>query len=93
MESFLTIVLPSIAVVLLVGVVAFFASSETAFLSITKMTLKQLLKSDDPTKKSTPAKRIAFLKKDTDKLLSLILIGINFVTKSLNTSSSKWGIC
>jgi putative hemolysin len=60
--------------------VAFFASSETAFLSITKMTLKQLLKSDDPTKKSTPAKRIAFLKKDTDKLLSLILIGINFVT-------------
>jgi putative hemolysin len=80
METFLTIILPGIAVAILVGVVAFFASSETAYLSITKMTLKQLLKNDDPTKKSTPAKKIAFLKKDTEKLLSLILIGINFVT-------------
>ena len=74
------VVLPGIAVVLLVGVVAFFASSETAFLSITKMTLRQMLKEDDPSKRNTPAKKIAFLKKDTDRLLSLILIGINFVT-------------
>jgi len=74
------IILPTIAVILLIGVVAFFASSETAFLSITKMTLRQMLKNDDPSKKSTPAKKIAFLKKDTNKLLSLILIGINFVT-------------
>ena len=80
MDTFFSVVLPSAAVFVLVAVVAFFASSETAYLSITKMTLKQLLKNDDPTKKSTPAKKIAFLKKDTDKLLSLILIGINFVT-------------
>ena len=80
MQTFLAVILPSIAVFVLVAVVAFFASSETAYLSITKMTLKQLLKNDDSTKKSTPAKKIAFLKKDTDKLLSLILIGINFVT-------------
>ncbi len=74
------ILLPSIIVVLLVGVVAFFASSETAFLSITKLKLKQMLKNDPADKINTPAKKIAFLKKDTDKLLSLILIGINFVT-------------
>ena len=80
MDTFFSVVLPSAAVFVLVAVVAFFASSETAYLSITKMTLKQLLKNDDPTKKSTSAKKIAFLKKDTDKLLSLILIGINFVT-------------
>lgn len=73
-------ILPIIAVILLVGIVAFFASSETAFLSITKMTLRQMLKNDDPTKKSTSAKKIAFLKKDMNKLLSLILIGINFTT-------------
>lgn len=80
MDIFTSIILPSLLVLLLVAVVAFFASSETAFLSITKMTLRQLLKNDDPKKKSTPAKKIAYLKKDTNKLLSLILIGINFVT-------------
>ena len=83
MDIFLTIVLPVFAVMLLVSIVAFFASSETAFLSITKMTLKQLLKKDDPSKKSTPAKKIAYLKKDTNKLLSLILIGINSLASSL----------
>ncbi len=80
MQALTDIVLPSIIVAILVCCVAFFASSETAFLSITKMTLRQMLKKDDPGKKSTPAKRIAFLKRDTDKLLSLILIGINFIT-------------
>ncbi len=80
MQVLTDIVIPSIIVAILVCCVAFFASSETAFLSITKMTLRQMLKKDDPTRKSTPAKRIAFLKKDTDKLLSLILIGINFIT-------------
>ncbi|MBR4631214.1 MAG: HlyC/CorC family transporter [Treponema sp.] len=80
MQVLTDIILPSIAVVVLVGVVAFFASCETAFLSITKMTLRQMLKEDDPNRRSSPARKIAFLKKDTDKLLSLILIGINFVT-------------
>lgn len=74
------VILPSVAVLILVAIVAFFASSETAFLSITRMTLRQMLKSDDPAKKSTPAKKISFLKKDMNKLLSLILIGINFIT-------------
>ena len=49
------VILPSVAVLILVAIVAFFASSETAFLSITRMTLRQMLKSDDPAKKSTPA--------------------------------------
>ena len=80
MQTFLSIILPGILVAVLVSIVAFFASSETAFLSITKLTLRQMLKNDDPSKKSSPAKKIAYLKKDTDKLLSLILIGINFVT-------------
>lgn len=79
-RSLAEVVLPCLAVAALVAVVAFFAASETAFLSITPLKLKQMLREDDPAKRSTPAKKIARLKKDPDRLLSLILVGINFVT-------------
>lgn len=79
MNFFYEILLPLIFDIILVFVIAFFAASETAFLSITRVTLRQLLKKDG-NKKNTPAKKIQFLKNDTDKLLSLILIVINFVT-------------
>ena len=79
--NFLTsILLPVIAILFLVGVVAFFAGSETAFLSITRLMLRHLQKKDNSGKKNSPAKKITYLKKDTNRLLSLILIGINFVT-------------
>ena len=74
------IIAPSAAILILVLVVAFFAGSETAFLSITRLMLRHLQKKDISGKKNSPAKKITFLKKDTNKLLSLILIGINFVT-------------
>lgn len=79
MNAFAEIVLPILADIALVFIVAFFAASETAFLSITRVTLHQMLKKDG-NKKNSPARRIQLLKKDTNKLLSLILIGINFVT-------------
>ena len=74
------IIIPACAVILLVLVVAFFAGSETAYLSITRLMLRHLQKNDTSGKKNSPAKKITFLKKDTNRLLSLILIGINFVT-------------
>lgn len=74
------IIAPSVAIFILVLVVAFFAGSETAYLSITRLMLRHLQKKDDSGKKNSPAKKITFLKKDTNRLLSLILIGINFVT-------------
>lgn len=79
MKIFVEIILPILADIFLVFIVAFFAASETAFLSITRVTLHQMLKKEGD-KKNTPAKKIQFLKKDTNRLLSLILIGINFVT-------------
>ncbi len=79
MNVFTEIIVPILADIMLVGVVAFFAASETAFLSITRVTLHQMLKKDGGMKNS-PAKKIQHLKKDTNKLLSLILIGINFIT-------------
>ena len=74
------IIIPACAIILLVLVVAFFAGSETAYLSITRLMLRHLQKNDTSGKKNSPAKKITFLKKDTNRLLSLILIGINFVT-------------
>ena len=80
----LSVVVPVIVTALLVYVVGFFASSETAYLSISKITLRQLLKKEshdaNGNAANTPAKRIAYLKSDMNRLLSLVLIGINFVT-------------
>ena len=78
MTVFLDYVLPCLGIAALVGVIAFFAASETAFLSITRVMLHQMLKKENG--KKGAARKIADLKKDTNKLLSLILIGINFVT-------------
>ena len=46
MSAFSEIVLPVLADIALVFIVAFFAASETAFLSITRVTLHQMLKKD-----------------------------------------------
>lgn len=73
------IIIPILIDLFLVCVVAFFAASETAFLSITRVMLHQMVKKDG-NKKNSLAKKIQFLKNDTNRLLSLILIGINFVT-------------
>ena len=84
MNSLVTsVILPGIGVILLVFVVAFFAASETAYLSITRMMVHQLKK--NAASKNSPESKVLLLKKDTNKLLSLILIGINFIT-SLTSS-------
>lgn len=63
-----------IALLLLVLLSAFFSSSETAFLCIPKIRLRQMQK-----EKKKNAKLIAELKNKTDTLLTVILIGNNFV--------------
>ncbi|MBQ3826230.1 MAG: DUF21 domain-containing protein, partial [Spirochaetaceae bacterium] len=77
MDDIIKIVFPVIAIMALVGVVGFFASSETAFLSLQRVTVRQLLK-EKPV--SAAALRIAWLKDNTDRLITLVLIGINFTT-------------
>lgn len=86
------IILPAASIFLLVLVVAFFAGSETAYLSITRLMLRHLQKKDNSGKKNSPAKRITFLKKDTNRLLSLILIGINFVTSLVSALAATLAI-
>ena len=76
----MTFIVSGITLVFLVLMSAFFSSSETSFLSLSKIKMRQMLKENK--KRAMP---IANLKKDTDGLLTLILIGNNFV----NTFSSS----
>ena len=70
----ITQIITGLVLILLVRILAFFTSSETAFLSISKITLRQLLDGNKP-----KAKLIEKLKAQTDKLLSTVLIGTNFI--------------
>ncbi|HBG35704.1 MAG TPA: HlyC/CorC family transporter [Treponema sp.] len=66
-------------IILLLFFSAFFSFAETALLSLNKAQLKQLLKTE-----RKQGKRIAILKNSMDQVISIILIGSNF----LNTLSS-----
>ena len=67
-------VLTCITLIFLIISAAFFASSETAFWSLSKVKLRQMLKNNR--KKTTP---VIKLKNKSQDLLTLILIGNNFV--------------
>lgn len=60
--------------VFLVWLIAFFAGSETAFLSMTNIRVRKMLRSRTP-----GAKRVARLRADMDSVLTVVLIGINFI--------------
>ena len=66
-------------IILLLFFIAFFSFAETALLSLTKVQLKQLLLTE-----KKKGKRIADLKNSIDQVISIILIGTNF----LNTLAS-----
>ena len=58
----------------IVNLIAFFAGSETAFLSINKIKLRQMIGEGRKN-----AKTVAKLRENIDELLTIILIGINFM--------------
>ncbi len=64
-----------LAELLLIFCGAFFASTETAFTSLSKITVRQMLKD-----KKKNAKLISELHGNMDPLISTVLIGTNFVT-------------
>lgn len=63
-----------LVLVLIVRLVAFFAGSETAFLSVSKIKMRQLV-----SEKKKNALTAAKLKKNIDELLTVILIGTNLM--------------
>ena len=60
--------------IFLVWIIAFFAGSETAYLSMTNIRIRKMLRARKP-----GTKRVAALRSDIDSLLTIILIGINFI--------------
>jgi len=66
---------------------AFFSSSETAFLSLTNVTIRQILKEH---KKN--AKYISKLKKNMDEFLSTVAIGNNFVMAAASSIATAFAI-
>ncbi|HAH60790.1 MAG TPA: HlyC/CorC family transporter [Treponema sp.] len=60
--------------VLLIACIGFFSSSETAYLSLTKLKMRQLAQNKLP-----HAKTALRLKDDMDRLLTLVLVGTNFI--------------
>ena len=71
----LQIILTIIVFFFLILCIAFFASSETAFLSISNFTLRRMLRNNEK-----GAKYIAKLHAKMDSLLTVVLIGINFMS-------------
>ncbi len=63
-----------LVLILIIRLVAFFAGSETAYLSLSKIKMRQLV-----SEKKKNAKTAAKLKSNIDELLTIILIGTNFM--------------
>ena len=63
-----------VILILIVKIIAFFAGSETAYLSITKIKMRQLIN-----EKKKNAATAGHLKENIDELLTIILIGTNFM--------------
>ncbi len=59
---------------ILIRIVGFFTSSETAFLSLRKLKIRRMIQENKP-----GARRVAALKENIDTLLTTVLIGTNFV--------------
>ncbi len=76
-----------VSLVLLILCSAFFSSSETAFLSIPKLRLRQMQKEKKP-----KATLITKLKSRTDVLLTVILIGNNFVNSLASSLATALAI-
>lgn len=68
------LILRFILLMFLILCVGFFTSSETAYLSLPKLKLRAML---DEKKKH--AKTVAYLKNNMDRLLTIVLIGTNFL--------------
>ena len=83
----MSIVLTAVLLVVLVAASAFFSSSETALLSLSKITLRQMIKDKIP-----GAKRVSALKNDMDSVLTTILIGNNFVNNLASSAATALAV-
>ena len=85
-KEILLTVCPVIAEALLLFCGAFFASSETAFTSLSRITVRQMLKD-----KEHNADKVAYLRSNLDRLISTVLIGTNFVISLASSLATAFG--
>ena len=84
---FLNIICPVLTFVCLLFCGAFFASSETAYTSLSKITVHQMIK-----KGERNAKKVSLLKSKLDSLISTTLIGTNFVTTLMSSLATAFAM-
>ena len=87
MMVLLNIVCPVAAFLCLLFCGAFFASSETAYTSLSKITIHQMLKN-----RERNAKKVSALKNNLDSLISTTLIGTNFVTTLMSSLATAFAM-
>ena len=78
MQILFNIIIPLLLLIFLIIFSGFFASSETAYTSLTRIQVRQLLKDG---KKSS--KRVAKLKSNMDQFITTVLTGTNFINTLL----------
>ena len=83
----MTTLLLCLLLIILVVFSAFFSSSETAFLSLSNMKIRQIVKA-----KVKKANSIKKLKSNINQLLSTILIGNNFVTALASSIATAFAL-
>ena len=86
-SNFVTYALPLLAIAVLLFFGAFFASSETAFTSISKIKVRQLLKEH-----VYNAEKIALLRDRLESLIACVLIGTNFVTTLISSLATAYTV-
>ena len=87
MNVFLSVVCPLLSLVLLLCCSAYFASSETAFTTLTRIQVRQMLKDKVP-----GAKQISYLKNDMDRLITTVLTGTNFVNTLASSIATAFAV-
>ena len=76
-----------VAFVMILRCVAFFTGSETAFLSLSKIKLKRLMQ-----EKRRNAKTAFYLKENIDELLTIVLVGTNFMNSLASALATSLAI-
>ncbi|MCH5295365.1 MAG: HlyC/CorC family transporter [Treponema sp.] len=66
---------------------AFFASTETAYTSLSKITVRQMLKDNEHN-----AQKVHALRSNLDRLISTVLIGTNFVTTLISSLATAFSV-
>lgn len=87
MSILINIILPCISLLLLLFCSAFFASSETAFTSLSRIKIRQMLKD-----KEKGASKIAELKSNMDALITTVLTGTNFVNTLASSIATAFAV-